>query len=194
MRERADGNKIHAGLGDGADGFQIHAAAGFGFRAAIDNFHRLPQLYQIHVVEQNEVRAGVHSLFDLFQSVGFDFDFQLRKFFARALDGGGDGIRLFVLQRGEMIVLDKNHVEQADAMIFCAAASDSIFLKSPPAGRRFARVQNLRVGSPNRFDELRGQSGDAGKPLDKIQRDSFGAQNGARRAGDSQYAEPALTR
>ena len=34
MRERADGNKIHAGRGDGADGFQIHAAAGFSLGAA----------------------------------------------------------------------------------------------------------------------------------------------------------------
>ena len=96
MRERADGNEIHAGPGNGADVRQIHAAAGLGLRAAFDFLHRQPQLNQVHVVEQNDVRARLGGLLDLFQGVGFDLDFQFRKFFARAGDGGGDGIRFFI--------------------------------------------------------------------------------------------------
>ena len=42
------------------------------------------------------------------------------------------------------------------------------------------------LGSFDGLDELRGERGDAGKPLDKIQRHAFGAQNGAGRAGNLQ--------
>ena len=82
-------------------------------------------------------------------------------------------------------------------MILPAAAGDGVFLKSPPAGRRLARVKNLRRRSANRFNELRSQSCNAGKPLNKIQRDALGAQNGSGRAGDFQqrragYDPPAI--
>ena len=71
--------------------------------------------------------------------------FSFGNFCAGARNGGGDGVRLFIPQRGEVVVLDENHVEQANAMIFPAAAGDGIFLKTPPAGRGFARVENLRA-------------------------------------------------
>ena len=98
MRERADGNEIHAGLGNGADGGQVHAAAGLGLGAALDFLHRQPQLHRVHVVEQDDVRARVGGLLDLFQRVGLDLDFQLREFCARASNRGGDGVGLFVPQ------------------------------------------------------------------------------------------------
>ncbi len=89
-------------------------------------------------------------------------------------------------------------------MILPAAASDGVFLKPPPTGRRFARVENLRARLrtatsrqarfANRFNKLRGQGCDAGKPLDEIQRDSLGAQDCARRAGDFQQRSRQLSR
>ena len=184
--ERADGNKIHARPGNRMDGFQIYTAAGFGLHAAIDNFYSLPQLFQIHVVQQYEIRAGIHSLFDLFQSVGLDLDFQHRKFFPRAPNRGGDGIRRFIPQCGEVVVLDENHVEQTDAMILPTAASDGVFLKSPPAGRGFSGVKNLSGRPADRFNKLRGCRRNSRKPLEKIQRDALGAQDGAGRTGNFQ--------
>ena len=97
MRERADGNEIHAGFGNRLDAGQVHAAAGLGLRAALDFLHRQPQLHRIHVVEQNDVRARVGGLLDLFQRVGLDLDFQSRKFFARAPDRRRDGVGLLRL-------------------------------------------------------------------------------------------------
>ncbi len=182
MGEGADGNEIHAGPGDGANGFQGHAAAGFGAGAAIHEPDRSSQVLQIHVVQQHDVGAGFHGLRHLPEGVGFHFNFQLRKFFSRAGDGGSDGIGFFISQGGQVIVLDQNHVEKAQAMIFPAAAGDGVFLKAPPAGRGFAGVENLRSGSVNRGDELRGQRRHAGEPLQEIQRHAFGAQNGAGRA------------
>jgi len=96
MCERANGNEIHARFGNRADGFQIHTAAGFGFGAAVHDFYRQPQAFQIHVVEQNDVGAGFCGLRGLREIVGFNFNFQLRKFPSRAGDGGGDGIRFFI--------------------------------------------------------------------------------------------------
>ena len=129
---------------------------------------------------------------DLLQRVGLDLDFQIWKFFARAPDRGGDGVRLFVTQRGEVVVLDEHHVEQAQAMVVAAAAGDGVFLKPPPAGRGFARVENLRRRAFDGIDKLRGQGGHAGKPLDKIQRHALGAQNRARRAGNFQQSVAAV--
>ena len=45
-------------FGNRADVCQIHAAAGLGLRAAFDFLHRQPQLYRVHVVEQNDVRPA----------------------------------------------------------------------------------------------------------------------------------------
>ena len=84
MRERANGNKIDTCFGNGANICQVHTAAGFGFRAAFDFFHRKPQLHWIHVIEQNDVRACIGGLRDLFQCVGLDPNLQFRKFFTRA--------------------------------------------------------------------------------------------------------------
>ena len=71
-------------------------------------------------------------------------------------------------------------------MVVSATAHDGVFFETPPAGRRFARVKNLRMSSLDGLDKLRGERGDAGKPLDEIQRDALGAQNGAGRAGNFQ--------
>jgi len=50
-------------------------------------------LHGIYVVEQDDVCACGGGLLGLLQRLGLDLDFQLRKFFARAPDGGGDGVR-----------------------------------------------------------------------------------------------------
>ena len=110
----------------------------------------------------------------------------MRKFFARALDGGDDGVRLCITQRGEVVVLDEHHIEHAHAMVASATAGDGVFLEPPPAGRRLARVENLCRRAFDGIHELRGQSGNTGQPLDKIQCDPFGAQNGAGRTGNFQ--------
>jgi len=67
-------------------------------------------------------------------------------------------------------------------MIFSAATGHGIFFKSSPAGRRLARVEDLRARSANGFNETRSQRRNPRKPLDKIQRDTFGTQNRACRA------------
>ena len=62
MRQRPDGNPVHAGLGDGAHGVEPHAAARLGPRAAGNQPHRLAQLGGRHVVEEDNVRTRVGGL------------------------------------------------------------------------------------------------------------------------------------
>ena len=174
MRDSADADEVHARLGDGADGGEIHAAAGLGLRASGDEGDGGAELVGGHVVEEDDVRAGVHGLGDLIKSVRFNFDFELRIARTGTLDGGGDGVRLLVAQGSEMVVLDENEIVEADAMIASAPAGDGVFLEAPPAGRGLARVENLGARATNRLDELRGERGDAGEALNKIEGGALG--------------------
>jgi hypothetical protein len=186
MRERADGDKIHAGLGDGAHGGEINAATGFGLGTPFALLHSETQLHEGHVVEQYEIRAGGRALLDLFERVGFDFNLELRIFCARLFDGGGDSVRLRSTQSSEVIVLDENHVEQAEAKVDAAAAGDSVFFQSSQTGGGFACVENPRVSAFDGIHELHGQGGNAGEALNEIEGNAFSAQDGARVAGNSQ--------
>ena len=102
------------------------------------------------------------------------------------LDGGGDRVGRFIFQCDQVVVLDEHQVEQAHAMVVSAAARDRVFFKSPPAGRRFTRVENLRRRVLDGVHELRRERRNAGQPLDKIQRHALGAQNRVCRAGNFQ--------
>ena len=50
-----------------------------------DHGDGLPELFQRHVIEQDDVRAGIRRLRHLFERVRFDFHLQRRETFARAL-------------------------------------------------------------------------------------------------------------
>src|SRR5436190_23184925 len=47
MRECADGNEVHPGLGNLSDAGQVNPAAGFGFGAPLGLLNRHPQLHQV---------------------------------------------------------------------------------------------------------------------------------------------------
>lgn len=179
MGERADGNKIHAGLGDGPDILQIHTSAGLGFGASGDQFDRSAQLVGRHIIQQDNVGTGGDGLPDLIERLGFNFDLQLRKLCPRAPDGSCDGIGFGVAQGGQVIVLDEHQVEKAEAMVLSAAAVNSVFLQTPPAGCGFARVEDLCACAFDGFNELCRQGRDPGQALNEIQCDTFRRQDGA---------------
>jgi len=120
-----------------------------------------------------------------------DLDFQIRIFLARRRTAAamalGDSFLNAIRWLSLMSTRSKRPSDD-----FSAAARDGVFLKSPPAGvvcacRGFARCA---------FDgihELRGQSGNAGEPLDEIQRHPLGAQNRARRPERFSKMSPPLT-
>ena len=77
-------------------------------------------------------------------------------------------------------------------MIFSAAAGHGVFLEAPPARRGLARVENFGARSFYQIGKLRGGGGDAGKALNKIQRDAFGAQERAAGTGNFQERRTGL--
>ena len=183
MRDRTDGNKIHTRGGDGTNGFQSDAAARFGLRATTDQFYRRPQLRRGHVIKEEDVRTRISRLRDLRERVGLNFHFQFWKFLSSASDGGGNGVGFGRSQSDKMVVLDQNHVEQTEAMIFPAAASHGVFLKAPPTRRGLARVENFCRRASHRVRKLRRGRSHTAQPLNKIKRDTLGAQDSPRGTG-----------
>ena len=71
-------------------------------------------------------------------------------------------------------------------MVLSATTSNGVFFEAAPAGCRFARVENARVGSGNRVYKESGDGGDTGKALEEIERDTFGGEDRASLAADVQ--------
>ena len=150
MRERTDGDVVHAGLGDGADGRKVYPAARLGLAAAIDESRGLAELFRRHVVEEDDVRAGIGGLANLLERVGLHFNLELGKLFARSPNRSIN----VTGQRGEMVVLDEHHVEQAKAMVLSASATHGVFLELAPTRSRLAGIQNFGACSGNGIDKL----------------------------------------
>ena len=179
MGDCADGDVIDAGFSDGADGFQIDAATRFGFGAARDNLDGLAQLGSRHVVEEDDVSAGVGRLARLLEGVGFDLNLKFGIFRAGGEDRDVDGIGMGSLENREMVVFDQDHVVETEAMILSAATSNRVFFELAPTGKGFARVENAGLSSRGEIDEAAGGGRDAAEVLDEIEGDTFGFQNGA---------------
>src|SRR6266487_4610114 len=75
-----------------------------------------------------------------------------------------------------MIVFDKHHVKQAEAMILAPTAGHSVFFEPTPTGSRFAGVDDNGMSAFDCFAKLCSNSSDAGKALDKIEGDPFSAE------------------
>ncbi len=111
MRQRSDGDEIHARLGNRPHAGQRYATAGLGLCLAFAFLHCQSQLHRIHVIEQHHVRSCGYRLFDLFQRVRFDLYFESRILLSRAPDGCGNGIRRLILKRDQMIVFNEHHIK-----------------------------------------------------------------------------------
>src|SRR5690349_2855968 len=87
-----------------------------------------------------------------------------------------------------MIIFDQNEVEQADTVILSAATCDGIFFQQAKSGRRFASIENLRLGPLHRIYELSRQSGNARESLRKIKGNTLGREQRRRRPADFQQS------
>ena len=78
-----------------------------------------------------------------------------------------------------MVFLDKEGVEQADAVVAAAADPDGIFLRCPQAGQGFAGIKQLAAATGKRRDEGAGGVGGTGQGLQKVEGGSFAGQQQA---------------
>ncbi len=94
-----------------------------------------------------------------------------------ALDGGAYSSR-----RGDVVVLNQNRVEQADAMIPDAARRGRPLFQQPQAGRGFPGVQDAGGRAAHRIDKARRHGRHAAQPLEEIQGDALAGEQRPGRA------------
>jgi len=157
----ADGDEIDAGFGDGADGIEADAAGGLGEGTAGDQLHSGAELVGRHVVEEDDIGAGLSGEASLVKGVGLDFDAKGREEFSGATNGSSDGIGEFGGESREVIVLDEYHVPETDAMVLSATAGDGVLLEKAPAGCGLPGIEDACAGTVYGFDEAVGGGGDS---------------------------------
>ena len=124
------------------------AAGNFQDGARVVDANCLAQRGQVHVVEQDHLRAGSQCLSQLGQR--FDLDLDKRRL-RRHLRRGREHLR-HAAGRGDVVFLDQHGVVQADAVIGAAAHAHGVFLCQAQPGQRLAGVDDLRACAAHRFD------------------------------------------
>ena len=159
---------------------EVDAAGGFegGVVAVGAEGDGLAELFERHVVEEDVVDAGeVEEGLDLFEAVGFEFDFDGWFFVFEAEDG--------LLECGdsafgdEVVVFDHGAVVEADAVVGAAAVEDGLFFEESEAGGGFAGVEDAGLGAGDEFDVGGGEGGDAAEALEEVEGGAFGGEDGA---------------
>src|SRR6185437_2622385 len=71
LGERADGDAVHARIGDGAHVGELHAAGSLELGARAGDLHRLAHLGDVEVVDEDQAGAGLERLAQLVQVLHF---------------------------------------------------------------------------------------------------------------------------
>ena len=182
MGDGADGDAIDAGEGDWPEGFQRDAAGGFQdalflFAGAVAKFDGGQHLRAIHVVQQDdEIRLRASAPRGAVPGSRLRFRPSDRASSARlrAMALGQMSGELFYGNPGDVVVLDQQAVEQAEAMIVSPAAADGVFVEDAESRDRFAGVVNFRVGALDALDEPLGLRGHAAEMLEEVEDDPLG--------------------
>ncbi|CDN41104.1 hypothetical protein BN871_AB_01020 [Paenibacillus sp. P22] len=181
IREGADGNDVHAGLGDGPDRFQPHPARRFRKdmgRTALDQTNGLRHKLRLHIVEHDDVRAAIKSFADLLHRFRLDLDLHRVRDDGTGRDHGrGDAAGSL-----DMVVLDHDGVVQAEAVIGAAADADGVLLQHPVARSRLAGVDQTSREPVQNVDEAACLGGDARQALHQVEREPLARQNAVRAA------------
>ena len=175
-----DGDEIDSRLSVLAQSLFGDSAAGFGFVAVVDAAHRLAKGVGVEVVEHDTIHTPVVKYRLKFVEVA-DFYFDSQVFVlcfqvvAGAVDSGHDASC-----KVDVVVLEHNHIVQADAMVGAAAAVDGIFLEQTHVGGCLAGVKKLGVKAFEHFDHTVGLGGDTRKALHEIECCTLGGKDAAR--------------
>lgn len=181
--EGARGDRIDASGGYIVDGVDGDAAACFQPQPACIEGHRLLELADAHVVEQNEVDSGEgEEVSELFEGGGFELNAHTRVLSVNAVNRL---LKQFQITAGsKVIVFDHHRIIEPQTMVDAATSEDGFFFNQPPARCGFAGVPDFDGMG---FDSLHvavGHGGDAGQPLQKVQGGALCCENGAGAALD----------
>ncbi len=181
--QRADGNEVHSTFAVVAESVEGDASGRFDFGLSVDEFNRLACALGSEVVEHDAVNIFSESLTDFVLVAHFHLDFEVL-----ALSGT-------VFARGlhclfdtpceiDMVVLDENHVEEADTVVAASADAHCFFFEHTHAGSGLAGVEHLGLETFETLLVFRGLSGDAAHALHDVEHHAFCLQEGAHRALD----------
>ena len=171
MRECADGDSVDACLGDLPHVLESDAARRFERNDAANMLHGGLQLRRGHVVEEDEVGMRGKSFFELGGVSNLDHDSLRHLARADPFDRGADRCGAI-----DVIVLDQEHVIQADAVILAATTNHRVFIERAKSRRRFSRIENLRSRSRNGVDVTPRCGSDARRALHQVQSCALRAQ------------------
>ena len=172
----ADRDEVYTRLSDGADSLERDSARGLENGPAGCQFDRLAHCRDVHVIEHDDICAGIERKLQLFERRHLDFD-------ADRVRSGGPGCgddrwnSFGTAHGGNMVVLDQHAVEQSEAMIRAAAVANGRLLQDAHTGSRFAGIDYRRRGTDDGFDIDTRQTRHARKSLDEIERRSFCGQH-----------------
>ena len=174
LGDAAHGHIVDAGLRDLANGLERHAARGLELertrRPAVEE-HRIGHGRQREIIEHRDVRACRDGLLQLIEVLDLD------------LDGNPPAVRFGGCHRlgdraggHDVIFLDENSIEQADAVILSPADAHRVLLCRAQPGNGLARVEHTaaRALEALRVGVCRG--GSAREQLQKIERGALAGQ------------------
>ena len=177
VRQRADRHEVGAGRGQLGHALERDAAGDLDLRAAARPADGLANLGRSTCCRRRTMSAPAASASSTcVERLRFDLDRQPGPVPRARVDRG-----LHAAGQPDVVVLDQDRVEQADAMVRRAAGADGVFLQRAQRRRRLARVEDGDAPA-GRVDEPPRQRGDAGQPLQEIERRPLADEQRARRA------------
>ena len=184
MGEGTHGNEVYATFGIVAQGVEGDAAAGLRFKLAADEFHGLAGVFYGEIVEHDAVGSAMfHDLAYLVECAAFDFNFEMQSFLllvgGAAVQGAG-----YAAAEVDVVVLEQDHVEQPDAVVYTAADFHGFLFEHTHTGCGLARVEHTGVGSLEPFHITVGHGGNAAHALHDVEHETFGLQEGAHLSRD----------
>lgn len=175
---------MHTGFSDLADGLKVHASACFELNFFGTEANSLTHVFMGHVVEKYDIHSlQAEKIFDLLECVGLEFDADTGIGYACSSD---HVLQVFEIKSCcEMIILNHEHIVEADPMVAGAACGDSGFFQHAKAWCGFAGVEYDSLCPANSFDKSTSHGGNTAETLDEIQGGALGGEDRGCRSFDS---------
>src|SRR5690242_16193517 len=179
LGQRADGDAVDAGFGDGADAFEVDAAGDFQWHAAGGEGDGFAQHRVREFIQQHTVGARFDRLAQFVQRFHSAVEEYAGARGARGADRVGNAAR-----GGDVVFLDQDRIVKADAVVVAAAATHGVFLRKAQARDGLAGIEDFRAGAADGVDIGARHRGGAGKRLKEIERIAFARDQRTRVAFD----------
>ena len=180
MRQRADRHVVGAGRRELRHPRQRHAARDLGLRPARGTGATASTMSAVDRLSSRMMSAPASSASSTCaEALRLDLGRHLAVRPAHARHR-----RHHALRQPDVVVLDQDAVVQPAAMIDAAAGAHGVLLERAQQRRRLARVEDDDAPAGG-IDELPRQRGDAGEPLQEVERRALGRQQRRRVARDT---------